>query len=146
MTRMQSTPLSDVDEGFIITPEDVAVRPGETVDIDIRLENRSNRTFIASIIYIAVNLIFNLCFIQILHLEEFGIALASSLGWPPVPALASAVSGAGVASPKRPELPGRRWRQGGSRHGRGCANSPRSWFDDAPPPRLRGPHLPPSVG
>ncbi|MBR3416772.1 MAG: hypothetical protein IKH09_08770 [Clostridia bacterium] len=43
MTRMQSTPLSDVDEGFIITPEDVAVRPGETVDIDIRLENRSNR-------------------------------------------------------------------------------------------------------
>ena len=36
-------------------------------------------------------------------------ALASSLGWPPVPALASAVSGEGTASPKRPELPGRRW-------------------------------------
>ncbi len=37
-------------------------------------------------------------------------ALASSLGWPPVPALASVVCGEGAASPKRPELPGRRWR------------------------------------
>ncbi len=36
-------------------------------------------------------------------------ALASSLGWPPVPALASAVCGEGSASPKRAELPGRRW-------------------------------------
>ena len=43
MTRTQSTPSSDVDEGFIITPEDVVVRAGEPVDIDIRLENKSNR-------------------------------------------------------------------------------------------------------
>lgn len=53
---------------------------GAQFPVFLSIENRSNRTFIASIIYIAVNLIFNLCFIQILHLEEFGIALASSLG------------------------------------------------------------------
>ena len=53
---------------------------GAQFPIFLSMENKSSRTFIASIVYIVVNLIFNIIFIQILHLEEFGISLASSLG------------------------------------------------------------------
>ena len=46
----------------------------------LAMENRSRRTFAASLIYIAVNLVLNYVFVQILRMEEFGLALASSLG------------------------------------------------------------------
>ncbi len=44
------------------------------------MENRGNRTMAASLIYIAFNLLLNYLFVQVLHLEAFGLALASSLG------------------------------------------------------------------
>ena len=44
------------------------------------LENRGRRTLIASLIYIVVNILLNFLFVQLLHLEAFGLALASSLG------------------------------------------------------------------
>ncbi len=46
----------------------------------LSLENRGNRTVIASLIYIAVNVLLNYLFVQRMHLEAFGLALASSLG------------------------------------------------------------------
>jgi len=46
----------------------------------LALENKSKRTFIASIAYIFVNLILNYLFVKVLRLEAFGLALASSLG------------------------------------------------------------------
>ncbi len=46
----------------------------------LSLENRGNRTVIASLVYIAVNVVLNYLFVQLLHLEAFGLALASSLG------------------------------------------------------------------
>ena len=39
----ESKPSSNVDEGFIITPADVHVKPGETVEVEIMLENKSHR-------------------------------------------------------------------------------------------------------
>ena len=44
------------------------------------IENRGKRTLIASLVYIAANLILNYLFVQVLSLEAFGLALASSLG------------------------------------------------------------------
>ena len=44
------------------------------------MENRNRRSFAASIVYFVVNLMLNFVFVQLLHLEEFGLALASSLG------------------------------------------------------------------
>ena len=46
----------------------------------LAMENRSGRTITASVVYIVVNLIFNYLFVQVLHLEELGLALSSSLG------------------------------------------------------------------
>lgn len=46
----------------------------------LSLENKSTRTTIASIVYIVVNLIFNYVFVQVLHLQALGLAIASSLG------------------------------------------------------------------
>ena len=46
----------------------------------LTLENRSNRTMIASLVYIAVNIVLNFLFVQLLHMQAFGLALASSLG------------------------------------------------------------------
>ncbi|MBQ6560578.1 MAG: ATP-binding protein [Erysipelotrichaceae bacterium] len=46
----------------------------------LSLENQGNRTMLASLVYIVVNLILNYVFVQVLRLEEFGLSLASSLG------------------------------------------------------------------
>ncbi len=46
----------------------------------LSLENKIRRTTVASIIYIAVNVVLNFLFVQVMHLEAFGLALASSLG------------------------------------------------------------------
>ena len=46
----------------------------------LSLENKGRRTITASLIYIAVNLALNYLFVQRLHMEAFGLALASSLG------------------------------------------------------------------
>ncbi len=46
----------------------------------LSLENKGKRTIAASLIYIAVNILLNFLFVKLLHLEELGLALASSLG------------------------------------------------------------------
>ncbi len=46
----------------------------------LTMENRGRRTLTASLVYIAVNLVLNFIFVQLLSLQEFGLALASSLG------------------------------------------------------------------
>ena len=46
----------------------------------LSIENRGRRTLLASASYIVANVILNLLFVQVLHLEAFGLALASSLG------------------------------------------------------------------
>lgn len=43
-------------------------------------ENKGNMTILASIVYIIVNLLLNILFVQVLHMEEFGMALSSSIG------------------------------------------------------------------
>ena len=46
----------------------------------LSLENRQRRTMTASIAYIAANILLNALFVQLLHMEALGLALASSLG------------------------------------------------------------------
>ena len=46
----------------------------------LTMENKSRRTFTASLVYIAVNLILNFVFVQMLSMQEMGLSLASSLG------------------------------------------------------------------
>ena len=46
----------------------------------LAMENRQRRATIASLSYIAVNLVLNFLFVQVLRMEAFGLALASSLG------------------------------------------------------------------
>lgn len=46
----------------------------------LSLENKGKRTTAASIVYILVNVLLNYLFVQLLHMEAFGLALASSLG------------------------------------------------------------------
>ncbi|MCR5774030.1 MAG: ATP-binding protein [Lachnospiraceae bacterium] len=46
----------------------------------LSLENRTKRSTIASIVFIVLNLIFNLIFVSWLELGAFGLSLASSLG------------------------------------------------------------------
>ena len=46
----------------------------------LSLENKTMRTTVASIIYIIANLLFNYIFVQVMHLEALGLAMASSLG------------------------------------------------------------------
>ncbi|MBO7668480.1 MAG: polysaccharide biosynthesis C-terminal domain-containing protein, partial [Firmicutes bacterium] len=46
----------------------------------LSLENMRRRTLIASLVYIAVNVLLNLLFVKLLRMEAFGLALASSLG------------------------------------------------------------------
>ena len=46
----------------------------------LSLENKGRRTIAASLGYIAVNLLLNFVFVQVLRLEAFGLALASSAG------------------------------------------------------------------
>ena len=44
------------------------------------MENRSGRTTTASVAYIIANIILNYVFVKVMHLEAFGLALASSFG------------------------------------------------------------------
>ena len=53
---------------------------GNQLSSFLSLENKAFRTTFASITYIVCNLIFNFIFIQVLHMEALGLALASSLG------------------------------------------------------------------
>ena len=53
---------------------------GNSVAAFLSLENKTRRTMIASLIYIVINLILNYLFVQVMHLEALGLALASSLG------------------------------------------------------------------
>lgn len=46
----------------------------------LSLENKASRTTFASVIYIIVNLVLNYIFVGYLHMEAFGLALASSIG------------------------------------------------------------------
>jgi len=46
----------------------------------LSIENRQRRTIAASLIYIAVNVALNYLFVQVLHMEALGLALAASLG------------------------------------------------------------------
>ena len=46
----------------------------------LTIENKNSRTTFASVIYIGVNLVLNLVFVKMLHMEAFGLALASAIG------------------------------------------------------------------
>ena len=46
----------------------------------LSIENKGRRTLIASIAYILVNILLNFLFVQVLRMQAFGLALASSLG------------------------------------------------------------------
>jgi len=46
----------------------------------LSLENRGNLTLVASFCYIVANVALNFLFVQVLHMEALGLALASSLG------------------------------------------------------------------
>ncbi len=46
----------------------------------LSLENKGGRTIAATVAYIVVNLLLNYLFVQVLSMEAFGLALASSLG------------------------------------------------------------------
>ena len=53
---------------------------GNQLPAFLAIENKNGRTLTASLVYIAVNVILNFLFVQVLHMEAFGLALASSLG------------------------------------------------------------------
>ncbi len=53
---------------------------GNQMPAFLALENKGSRTFTASIVYIVVNILLNFLFVKVMHLEAFGLALASSLG------------------------------------------------------------------
>ena len=46
----------------------------------LSMENKQNRALVASLIFIAVNTVLNWLFVQVLHMEALGLALATSLG------------------------------------------------------------------
>ncbi len=53
---------------------------GNLLPAFLALENREKRTMTASIVYIICNVLLNYLFVQVLGLEAFGLALASSAG------------------------------------------------------------------
>ena len=53
---------------------------GNQLTAYLAMENRQKRAMSASLIYIAANLVLDVLFVQVLHMEAFGLALASSLG------------------------------------------------------------------
>ena len=53
---------------------------GNQLPAFLSMENRSRRTLLASVAFIVVNVGLNFLFVQVLRLEAFGLALASSLG------------------------------------------------------------------
>ncbi len=54
---------------------------GNQLPVYLSLENRQNRTMTASLIYLGANLVLNWLFVQVLRMEAFGLALASSAGF-----------------------------------------------------------------
>jgi Na+-driven multidrug efflux pump/anti-sigma regulatory factor (Ser/Thr protein kinase) len=53
---------------------------GNLLSSFLSLENRMRRTTAASLVYIAANVVLDYLFVKVLHMEAFGLALASSLG------------------------------------------------------------------
>lgn len=53
---------------------------GNQLTVFLSIENRQKRSVIASVSFIIVNLILNVLFVMSMHMEAFGLALASSLG------------------------------------------------------------------
>ena len=53
---------------------------GNSLASFLSLENRAQRSLIASVGFIVANLVLNVLFVQLLRLEAFGLSLASSLG------------------------------------------------------------------
>ena len=53
---------------------------GNSFSSFLSLENKGRRAITASLIYIGVNILLNFLFVKQLHMEAFGLALASSLG------------------------------------------------------------------
>ena len=53
---------------------------GNQLPAFLSLENKGKRAIFASLIYIAVNVLLNYLFVQVLRMEAFGLSLASSLG------------------------------------------------------------------
>ena len=53
---------------------------GSSVAAFLSIENRGRRTLVASVSYIVANIVLNALFVQVLDLQAFGLALASSLG------------------------------------------------------------------
>ncbi len=53
---------------------------GNQLPMFLAMENKGRRALNASLVYIAVNLALNILFVQTMHMEAFGLALASSLG------------------------------------------------------------------
>ena len=53
---------------------------GSSFSAFLSLENKGKRSLIASIIYIAVNILLNFIFVKQLRMEAFGLALASAIG------------------------------------------------------------------
>lgn len=53
---------------------------GSQLAVFLTLESKAGRSLYASLIYIAANLVLNFVFVQALHYEAFGLALASSIG------------------------------------------------------------------
>ena len=53
---------------------------GNLLSSFLSLENRMRRTTMASLVYIAANIALDYLFVGVLHMEAFGLALASSLG------------------------------------------------------------------
>ncbi len=53
---------------------------GSSFSAFLAIENKQGRTTAASLIYIAVNIALNYLFVQLLHWEAIGLALASALG------------------------------------------------------------------
>lgn len=53
---------------------------GSQLSAFLLVENKTTLTTIASLVYIAVNLLLNFLFVKVLRMEAFGLALASSLG------------------------------------------------------------------
>ena len=89
--------MSFLDLSFILT-RDPVVRPifnryllgqaigmiplmlGNSFAAFLSIENKTRRNIIASLVYIGVNILLNFLFVQVLHMEAFGLALASALG------------------------------------------------------------------
>ena len=53
---------------------------GNLLTAFLSMENRGRRATAASLVYIAVNVVLNYLFVQVLRMEAFGLALASALG------------------------------------------------------------------